>query len=184
MLQVARDYFREHSSERTQEQYSRKLSEDWNHMTEAILLGHRSSLPILRSTNSPPEVRPEVTWIPHRGRFMLTDFMKSSTRWTLSERVWLSNDWRIFSLWWRNGCVLSLGLKMSVLEACIHGLALGTIDWGRVAYLKRVCHVLETYTRMTETHQTLWVQQNHCFSISDPHSAGVTQRGWISRLEV
>ena len=118
------------------------------------------------------------------GRFMLTNFMKSSTRWTCWERVWLSNDWQIFSIRCHSeemDAVLSLGFEDECSGGMYSWIGIGEC----VAYwslLKCVCHVLETYTRTTETHQTLWVQQNHCFSISDPHSAGVTQRGWISRL--
>ena len=86
------------------------------------------------------------------------------------------------------GAVFGLGLWMRDLKACFQSgtysllkfnNSLDSLErrkWGRV------CHVLEPYTRTTETHQTLWIQRNNCFSISDVYSTGVIQRGWISRL--
>ena len=89
------------------------------------------------------------------GRFILTDFMKLSTWRTCSDRDWLSNDWRMFSFRWRNGCRLWFGLEDEVSG----GMRLWIGIEERELYCslsKRVYHVLETYTRTTETHQTLW----------------------------
>ena len=83
------------------------------------------------------------------------------------------------------GAVFGLGLWMRDLEACFQSGTYNLLKFNNSLERRkwgRVCHVLEPYTRTTETHQTLWIQRNNCFSISDVYSAGVIQRGWISRL--
>ena len=102
------------------------------------------------------------------GKFILTDFMKSSawrTSNTFRQGLIVKRYMNVlpFQWTWRNGAVFDSGLKMRFLEACVCGLVSIDCQWYRTndelywSLSKRVYHVLETYTRTTETHQTLWV---------------------------